>query len=215
MKKRKVVSFSVMMLLILLALASLGVGYGLWSQTLFINGTVHTGEMDANLSLKEVDQTEDYNDACPGGGYTIGKDCDGDGQLNDDMEAEGKDVAECTAAFRDPYTLEVTISNGYPSFNCFVLYDVHNTGTIPIHVYRPDYFYAGEYMGGAINTAELHVNGWPPICYDDGVQLHPGEEVVCALHIHVNQPAEELSTYTFQVKVFTRQWNEVIPPPWR
>ena len=202
------------MMIVVLALASLGVGYGLWSQTLIINGTVHTGEMDSALSIEEIDQNADFNDFCPSGGYSIGKDCDGDGFLNDELEFEGKDVAECSAVLVDPYTMEVTVSNAYPYFNCFLRYDVENTGSIPIHIYRPGYFYNGEYMGSAINTAELHVNGWPPNCYLDETQLHPGEEAYCNLHIAINQPAAEEATYTFQLKVFTRQWNEIVTPPW-
>jgi hypothetical protein len=215
MSKTRGLPIGVVVVVLILALATIGVGYGLWSQTLVINGTVHTGEMDSALSVEEIDQTYDFNDFCPTGGYSIGQDCDGDTFLNDDMEAEGKDVAGCTAALVDEYTMQVTVTNGYPSFNCFIRWNVANTGSIPIHIYRPDYFYAGVYYPNGINTAELHVNGWPPICYLDGTQLEPGEEAYCNLHIHVNQGAAELGTYTFLIKVFTRQWNEIVPPPWR
>jgi hypothetical protein len=115
----------------------------------------------------------------------------------------------------DPYTLQVTILQGYPSFNCFVKYGVTNVGSVPIHIYRPDYFYDGVYMGSAINTEALHVNGWPPICYTETTQLEPKESAYCSLHVHVNQGAAMNATYTFQVKIFARQWNEVVPPPWR
>jgi hypothetical protein len=209
-------SMNTLAMLLILALATVGVGYGLWSQVLIIEGTVNTGEMDAGLSIKEIDELYDFNANCPaGGGYSIGQDCDDDGFLNDDWEWEDKDVAECSAELIDAYTMEVTLSNAYPSYNCFIQWDVHNSGTIPIHIYHPDYFYKGVYTGSAINVPELHVNGWPPGCFGDLTQLHPREEVTCNLHIHVNQPAEELSTYTFQVRVFTRQWNEIVAPPWR
>jgi hypothetical protein len=202
-------------LTLIVVLATAGVAYGLWSQTLFINGTVYTGSVDATIQAFEVDQMADFNDFCPSGGYSIGKDCDQDGSLNDDMEAEGKDIAECVAAQIDPYTLEVTVKNGYPSFSCFVKYGVTNIGSVPIHIYRPDYFYKDVYYGSAINVPELHVNGWPPICYTETTQLEPKESAYCNLHIHVNQPAEQSTEYTFQVKIFARQWNEVVPPPWR
>jgi len=216
MSKRRGLPFGVMALLLILALAAIGVGYGLWSQTLIINGFVHTGEMDSGLSIAEIDELFDFNDICPGDGYSIGIDCDKDGSLNDDWEAENKDVAECTAVLLNDYTMEVTVANGYPSFNCFIKWDVHNSGTIPIHIYRPDYFYGGEYMGSDINNAALHVNGWPPICWADPTQLEPLETAYCNLHIHVNQGAAELADYTFQVRVFTRQWNEGDElPPWR
>lgn len=200
-------------LVLIVVLATAGVAYGLWSQTLIINGTVYTGTVDATIQAVEVDQMSSvdqsaaFNDICPTGGYSIGQDCDGVGGLNDDMEVENKDIAECTATQVDPYTLSVTITNGYPSFNCFVKYGVTNTGSIPIHIYHPDYF--------GIDYAALHVNGWPPQCYTDLTQLHPQETAYCNLHIHVEQPAKQGSEYTFQVKVFARQWNENVPPPWR
>lgn len=195
-------------LVLIVVLATAGVAYGLWSQTLIINGTVYTGSVDAAIQALEVDQMADFNDICPLGGYSIDKDCDADGSLNDDMEAELKDIAECTAVQLDPYTLEVTIKNGYPSFSCFVKYIVINTGTVPIHIYHPDYLGI---------PAQLHVNGWPPVppCFTDLTQLEPQESASCNLHVHVQQSAEQKAVYTFQVKIFARQWNEVVPPPWR
>jgi len=202
-------------LTLIVVLATAGVAYGLWSQTLIINGTVYTGSVDATIQAFEVDQMADFNDYCTPGVYSLGIDCDQDTFLNDDMEAEGKDIAECVTEQLDPYTLQVTILQGYPSFNCFVKYGVTNVGSVPIHIYRPDYFYDGVYMGSAINNAELHVNGWPPICYTETTQLEPKEQAFCSLHVHVNQGAAMNATYTFQVKIFARQWNEVVPPPWR
>jgi hypothetical protein len=212
---KKTLNAGTMGMLLVFALATIGVGYGLWSQALLIDGYVFTGEMDAELSLEEIDESDSFNDVCPTGGTTIGQDCDGDGELNDDMEAEGKDVADCSARLINPYTMQVVLRNTYPSFNCFIRWDVHNSGTIPIHVYAPDYFYKGVYMGSAINVPELHVNGWPPTCFRDVTQLEPSERAFCNLHIHVNQPAEENAEYRFEVRVFTRQWNEIVPPPWR
>jgi hypothetical protein len=202
-------------LTLIVVLATAGVAYGLWSQTLFINGTVYTGSVDATIQAFEVDQMGDFNDICAGDGYSIGIDCDQDGSLNDDMEVEGKDIAECVAEQLDQYTLKVTVYNGYPSFNCFVKYGVTNVGSVPIQIYHPDYFYNDVYMGSAINNAELHVNGWPPICYTETTQLEPKQSAFCNLHVHVNQGAEQRSTYSFLVKIFARQWNEVVPPPWR
>jgi hypothetical protein len=205
-------------MLLILALATIGIGYGLWSKLLLINGVVNTGEMNASLSLEEIDESDSFNAICPTGGYTIDQDCDGDGELDDELEAEGKNVAECEAVLAaDGMSLDVTVRNAYPSFNCFIKWDVTNTGSIPIHVYGPAYFIDDTFWDGAINTAELHVNGWPPPCYawyTDYVQLEPGESTYCNLHIHPNQPIKMNSTYTFTVKVFARQWNEIVKPAW-
>lgn len=220
MHTRRALPITSVFIILALLLATVGVGYGLWSKTLFIEGEVRTGNLDAVLSVEEVDQLDDFNGRCPdGSGFSIGQDCDDDGLLNDDWEAEKKDVAECVAALdeKDPQIMHVKVTNAYPSFNCFVRWNVENTGTIPIHVYGPAYFYDGIFRDGAINTPELHVNGWPPPCYagwNTYTQLEPKETAYCNLHIHVEQPAKENSTYEFEVLAWGRQWNEIVPPPW-
>ncbi|MCJ7708580.1 MAG: hypothetical protein MUO38_13305 [Anaerolineales bacterium] len=225
MLHRKGLPIGVIVALLILALATVGVGYGLWSETLHIYGTVNTGEVDAALSIEEVDQLSNvnqeaaFNDYAPGfcSGYTIGQDCDDDGSVNDDIEAIDplrllpKDVAECTAWLdaQDPHVMRVLIANGYPSFNCFVMYNVQNTGTIPINIHRPVYTNP--------NPAAIHFNGWPPSCYlnntqlDPGAGLGPGEQAFCNLHIHVEQPALENSTYEVSIEIFGHQWNENAP----
>jgi hypothetical protein len=207
MSKKRFFTFGTMIILMVLALASVGVGYGLWSETLLINGVVNTGTVDAALSIVEVDQSWNFNDGTIGNG------------VNDDNEAEGKDVAECVATMIDENTMQVTITNGYPLFNCFVRWGVTNEGTIPLHVYQPDYFIGSTFYGtwgiGTIETAELHINGWPYDCYTDPYQLHPGETEYCNLHVNIKQAAAQGATYSFQLKVFARQWNEVVAPPWR
>ena len=214
MNTRKALPITTVLLILALALATVGVGYGLWSKTLHIYGQVYTGELDAVLSVEEVDQSDDFDDFCPSGGYTIGQDCDDDGSFNDDLEAidpdsgEPKDIAECVAFLdeADPQTMYVVVTNGYPSFNCFVKYDVHNTGTIPINIHSPVYT--------NLNPAAIHFNGWPPICYVNDVQLdpatdlQPGDKAYCNLHIHVNQPAVETGYYEVSISIFGHQWNE-------
>lgn len=201
--------------MLLIALLTSGVAYGLWSKNLTLNGTVNTGSVDASFSLEEVDESGDFNDLCPSGGYTIGQDCDLDGFLDDHMEVEDKDVGSCTVEMLDAYTMEVTVDGAYPQYNCFVRYNVENTGSIPLKLFGPDYFYEDVYMGRAINTTELHANIWPNNCFEDGIQIHTGDAVFCNLHISVYQAAEMDTEYSFLVKFFARQWNEDVLPPWR
>jgi hypothetical protein len=219
-KTRKgLLSAGLLLMGLTIALGSLAVGYGLWAKVLTISGTVHTGEVNAEWSVEEVDESSDFNAICPPGSgsgeFSIGQDCDGDGELNDDMELEGKDIADCnvTLITRSPPDLDnpgsqlmqVTIDNAYPSFNCFVRWDIHNNGTIPIKIHSPQY--------NVPNPSVLHVNGWPPPCYANDTQLEPSEVAYCSLHVHVNQPAEMDTDYTFSVEVFAHQWNEEPPLP--
>ncbi len=233
MSKRRGLPFGVMALLLILALAAIGVGYGLWSQTLVIAGTVSTGEVDAELSLEEIDLValepwgDSFNDYAPQycDGFTIGQNCDDKDGLNDDFQVENKPVATCVGEFIDAWNMRITVANAYPGVNCFIRYNVENTGTIPVHLYGPDFFFDFDgdgdmdFMGtngiGTIETDAIHVNDWPPFCFADGVQLHAGEIAYCNLHINVKQTAEEGATYTFLVRFFARQWNETVLPPWR
>jgi hypothetical protein len=41
-----------------------------------------------------------------------------------------------------------------------------------------------------------------------GVQLHPGDEEASSLTVHVEQPADQNATYTFDVLECMAQWNE-------
>jgi hypothetical protein len=230
---RKALPIGTIVVILIVALAAMGAAYGLWSQVLTIRGTVETGEVDAELSLEEIDLValepwgNSFNDIAPQycTGYTIGQNCDGKDGLNDSFQVEDKPVASCFGEFIDAWNMRITVANAYPGVNCFVRYNVENTGTIPVRLYGPDFFYDidgdGDYdfMGtngiGTIETSALHVNDWPPDCFADGVQLHAGEIEYCNLHINVKQTAEEGASYTFLVRFFARQWNEFALPTWR
>jgi hypothetical protein len=92
-------------LALVLALGSLGVGFALWSETLYIDGTVCTGTLDADWSF------------------------DGYG----DDEIAGKDYSYATAWISGDY-LYVYVDNAYPCITYYVYFDVDNVGTIPFHV---------------------------------------------------------------------------------
>lgn len=199
MKARRFLPVGVLALLLVLALASVGVGYGLWSDVLRISGIVHTGEVNAHLSLGEI--IED--------------------------EAEGKDVATCTAELqegpletdgdRGPDRVLVRIENGYPSYVCQVFVDVTNDGTIPIKVERPNLLSGfvqgvGGWMSGEPVTAEMEG------CWAEPLQLHPGESSdmyypECRIWLHIEQNAEENqnawpNSYEFDAEFMAWQWNE-------
>jgi hypothetical protein len=195
-------------LLLIVALASLGVAYGLWSDELEINGVVHTGIVDAHMTLGEVDQ----------GGYW-------DNDNNDDMEFEGKDVGECEAYLVNgpilttkydtidtpPDKVEIMVYNGYPSFACYVEVDVENAGTIPIYVEPPK---ATNIQGPSLSCPTCDdVTVRLLDCWDEPFQLHPGEDTAtwfpnCRVYIHVEQPAKENAKYAFEGRFLAWQWNE-------
>ena len=91
-------------LALVLALGTIGVGYALWSDTLFLEGTVGTG----NIGL-EWSQDIPYDD-----------------------EAPDKDVSWATCIIIDD-TLYIDIFNAYPSITYTIPIDLHGTGSVPVH----------------------------------------------------------------------------------
>jgi hypothetical protein len=208
--KRGIAPAGVILMGIAVALAALGVGYGLWSDTLRISGAVATGSINAAFSLHEVD--EGLARGAPDGPKDNG--------INEDMEAGGIDTAECYArvsnsptpvvdapvsdsaaddiASRPSDFLFVYLKNAYPSFNCYVDFDVHNIGSIPLKVNQP---VIGPQPGPGILTVELQN------CYANGTQLEPGKEALCTLHVHVERGARPDQLYRFGATICTYQWN--------
>ena len=92
-------------LALVLALGSLGVGYAMWFEDLYIDGIVNTGTLDGSWSIA---------------GYG-------------DTEIDGKDVSYVDA-YIIGNTLYVDVYNAYPCIEYWVYYDLHNNGTIPFHV---------------------------------------------------------------------------------
>lgn len=173
-------------MLLILALVITGFAYAHWSENLYINGTVNTGE----LKLKYLSVSADDGP----GIIDIGKD---------------KDVGCTTARLVDDTHIEFTITNAYPCYETYVHFSIKNIGTIPAHfkgfgpqppfVYDPsDGRWKATLLGGKIT-----VHGW------DGIdeQLHPGWTKDYTIWIHVEQPAEQGTTYTFTVEVWFSQWN--------
>jgi hypothetical protein len=93
--------------LMLVALASMGVAYGYWTETLNINGNVGTGEPDV-----------EFWGAWEDGNYPDGGVCTGS------VDATGS-------------LWTITLTNAYPGYSCDVGVWVHNSGTIPVKVQPP------------------------------------------------------------------------------
>ena len=208
--KRVIAPGGVIFMSVAVALALLGIGYGLWSDTLRISGAVATGSINAAFSRHEVD--EGLARGVAGG--------PSDNGVDEDKEAGGIDTAECyvrilasaTPVDEAPTTdtaedliaarpsdfLFVYLRNAYPSFNCYVDFDVHNIGSIPLKVNQP---VIGPQPGAGILTVETQN------CYENGVQVEPGKEVLCTLHVHVERGAAPNSIYRFGATICTYQWN--------
>lgn len=174
-------------ILLIVLLAGVGVAYGLWSETLTIDGTVNTGEV--NVKFGDVNIKE---------GVAV------NGKLTIPEPSEKANAANCSyeikGAGTDSETLVITTEGAYPSWHCFVTYEVVSTGNVPVHIYQP-------------KVASNHNNySWVTFeqCYKDDTQLHYNETAECTILIHFTNDdnLNENSVYTFLYQIEARQWNE-------
>ena len=175
----------------LIALCLAGVSYAMWSKTLYIDGTVDTGEVNAIWTSAT--------------NFDLGLDPEWDFQTTKD-----KDVGSTTVEGIETQHLIVTVNNAYPSYCNDIEVEFKNTGTIPVKIQSititPDNFVLAS--GYGVNDGEIY------IVFVDGIgtQLEPGDPAASSFKFHVEQCAAELATYTFTVEVLLVQWNEYTPP---
>ncbi len=177
--KRGFFSAGVLFLVIVGLLGALAVGYGLWSKTLTVNGTVKTGDFNADWDWATV--SDQGLDPCT--------------NLNPNpCTYPPKDVGSCSVKGEGTQQLTVTILNAYPSYECTITAAISNTGTIPFNVL----------VDGTSQSPELDI-----LCEDpSGQQVDPGDELPVSCWVHVRQEAKERSTYTASATLCVAQWNE-------
>jgi hypothetical protein len=203
--------------LLFVALAVVGVGYGLWSKTLYIEGTVGTGSLDAVFVDPFTDDDGKVNET--GLDSTDVGDCAisvNDPAGSCDPKASGhnvarkdKDVGTCTVEYaaQDPTgeTLVLTIDNAYPSYYCTVFFDVRNTGSIPVKIFEL------AVVGPGITAGHVTAH-WTDL--QIGQQIEPNQIVPGDLDLHVEQSAPQGGTITLIGKIQLVQWNEFFGLGW-
>ena len=194
--------------LALVMLASMSIALAMWSETLKINVTVNTGEVDVEWSNFWDNDTVEKPEARPPLDVT---------QVY--VEAEDWDTEG------DTIKLNVTIVNAYPCYNVSIYGNVSNIGTIPVKLLSATIKYTinAEEQSDPLpldtwvdldldNDSKADINVFLEISNDadcDGIQIDPGSFDVYELTIHVKQNATELTTYFFEIEMVFAQWNEV------
>ncbi len=210
-----------LLLVLLLALGGLGVGFAKWSEPLYINGTVNTGELDweiTNCSMLDTfapppyhpTETPDYTchpgfeyDPVHGYYWQLDKNVGWGEQELVDSDDDG-----------DNDTLEVTLHNAYPCYFNSVSFYVRNNGTIPLIIEK-----------AVIDSTEIYSTPADPVqidCTGDGyadveilwgdhlgTQLEPGDPPVeISFWMHVLQEAPENADLHFTIELVGVQWNK-------
>lgn len=176
-------TFALMALAVVLA--SVGAAAAMWSETLLINITVHTGEVDVKWSDWYCSDTGPDPQA-PGFNNTEGKDvakC----YVNPEREDEEGDVIK----------LNVTLDNTYPGYSVEITAIVDNIGTVPVKLLNHSFT--------GLEELPLDVE----LVIPEDTQIDPGLNSTYKLKITVLQEAEENTDYSFDLTLTFAQWNEV------
>jgi len=217
--------FGLLLLAVVLALGTMGVGYAMWSEDLYIDGTVMTGELDWEFeSFKITDyfdpvdypNVSDWNVApgFVGPPYLSGKNVGwAEGVLVDGPDGDG-----------DMSQLNLTFHNVYPCYyNSINVYPI-STGTVPIifseAIIESDYSGPYTWTGYPYDQVQLDITGdglndiefqWGNHI---GTQIHTGDDPPeVSFNIHILQTAEQGATGTFSIRMVGIQYNEYQAPP--
>ncbi len=196
--RKRMPPLGAMAVMLMLALASIGVVFGLWSKVLTIDGTVNTGTVHATWSGAIC---SDFHPWPFGFGIEPG-------------EFEGKDVGSTTATPDpgDSNNLILTVTNGYPSYSTDCEVEFTNDGSIPWKIRGIDIVPGLNLTGCTVSgnqTVTLECDQLTVVFVDGiGAQYEPGEIAASSIRLHVEQDADQNATYQFQVSVCVAQWSE-------
>jgi hypothetical protein len=186
-----------LVLALVLALGTMGVGFALWSDVLYINGTVDTGRISAYWTCWAAW----------------------------DSETAEKDYSSvsCSVTTTDETddTLNITLIDAYPCIDYYVVADIHANGTLPIHVCGVTLDTAGLPAGSTVEVLGVTDETTTPPTLAAGpptypIQIHPdGDPGYIAFKVHLSNEAEQdadnadqTANYTFSGTLNYQQWNE-------
>jgi len=201
----------ILSILLTAALFMTGLAYALWSETLYIEGTVATGEVDWEFRgpwnvLDEPDDI-DWNADCTWYFWLADKDVGGPTLLEFiDTDADG-----------DHDKLSITLQNAYPFYAEEISFYVHCLGTVPIIFDRVEIEGAVFRVGPSVtHFIDVTGEGIPDlkIRYGDhiGTQFHPCQGGEVSISIMVLQEAPQNAQLTFGLELVAVQYNEYVPP---
>ena len=207
---------SILAIVVIIALAAMGVAYGLWSKTLFVNATVNTGTVDAAWDYVFTDDSNHVDNPALDAGDTgdttpcplpVGSttSCDPKGPGPNALRYD-KAVGNCSGWFTtaDPTTLKLQIDNSYPSYYCTVWSAIANKGTIPLKVQHVKITtnFTNQIEGTFLDPSSL--------C---GIQIDPSQKKDLSGWLHVKQEAAQGVAYSVVMEVQLVQWNEWTAEP--
>jgi predicted ribosomally synthesized peptide with SipW-like signal peptide len=178
---------------LLIALAVVGFTYAWWNETLTINGTISTGQLDVKFTDVTCKDNEDT--------------------LN---------VGTCSAS-AEKQKVTVTMGNAYPCYECDVDFMILNTGTIPAKIMSIKLVEISKGGIKKSVSVELVTCTTYYVDFDEpdgkydfslhvttltvGNQVNPNEKISGDLHIHIEEGAAEHTSYDFTIEILVGQFN--------
>ena len=196
-----------------IGLAVVGIGYALWFQVLTLNGVVATGNLDVEWS--EHGTLETYS-------TDIGQTWVDEGTPS---FLAIKATQTCDQRLTDKnHVLTINDAGLYPYAGCIHDIDIHNNGTVPVHIDLSEFNLSGLTCDtlGCDAEEDLNIEFDLRSCIFEGnptppgnfvgdttvVQLHPSNELRCKIRITANQSANENTIYQGGIQLLACQWNE-------
>jgi len=193
-------------LALVLALGTLGVGYAAWTDTIVIDGSVNTGDVD--IVIDSVSSTYVFTILSTGGiafqSYPM--------TVSNDYQR----IASAVTTYSGQ-TVTMTFTNLFPTITEEIKADVvlHYVGSIPANVVLTNVVYAST---GGEDLAEYLCQEWS-VSYDGGanytvvdpgtVQLHDCDYVKLWLWFDLPQNNTlMLASGTLSADIVATQWNE-------
>ncbi len=189
-------------MLLIVGLLVTGVGYACWSQTIYVKGTVATGDLCWEWSSTRTHTTTD-----PCGYYSPDYHC----TFGFENEWRGTKDVGCTTVVRENENyIIVTMNNVYPCYCVSVSVYPHNCGSTPLII--ENVLINGYNMSNyEVHEFDLNGDGDNDIEIDwgnhIGAQLEYCDDPEISFRIHVLQDAPQDNTLNFTISLVAVQYN--------
>lgn len=205
----------VLALVLVFTFAALGGAYAMWYDSLFLDATVETGNVDIYwVSVTTTDSGENYAGKCGGGtdvksgnldsmevGNPNGAERKNIGSLNARLDNDN----EFTGNINKDDVIEITLKNGYPGYQETVEAGIYNNGTVPVK-FRVLTEGVPTWLDVKTELPDIGKEG-DKFTALEGHQLDPGDTVKVRITYLVTGDAPQHECKSFKVQLKGVQWN--------
>jgi hypothetical protein len=186
-------NLSVICLIAVLALATMGTGYAYWSRTLTVSGTVNAATLDWQFikTLYNFDSGNDWN-ADPG--FT-------------NIHRVGYDIGSTELIWADSHTVNAVISKAYPDYyDCWTM-GVKNTGNMKLTVKEVTLIYNNHEYPMLTSNPVSTLDGVFEFRFlsNTGVTIDPGKELLENIDFHTLASVQYGQQYSFTIHIIGEQ----------